>query len=143
MNYRFQTYSECYTIIFASRALIFKDKSLIIYEVNLIVNNEIYKEYYEWLIQHIKIMLTFSGFIQAELAAEIHDGLEMDVKSDVKTDVKNQRKNITVRYTLENEQSLENYLKNYAHKMRKDGINKFGDQFTAFRRIFKEPILIN
>ena len=41
---------------------------MIIYEVNLTVSNTIFEKYYSWLIDHVKDMLQFDGFIDSEIA---------------------------------------------------------------------------
>lgn len=97
---------------------------MVIYEVNLTINNEIFNEYYNWLIEHIEIMLQFQGFRKAEISKE----------KLAETDAKTTK--LTVHYTLETEQDLDDYLKTHASAMREDGIKKFGDKFSAFRRIF-------
>jgi antibiotic biosynthesis monooxygenase (ABM) superfamily enzyme len=101
---------------------------MVIYEVNLTINNEIFEEYYHWLIQHIEIMLTYRGFLYAEIAEEY---------------IQENNKKITVRYSLDNKDDLDNYLNSHAKLMRDDGIKRFGDKFSAFRRIFLEPKMIS
>ena len=101
---------------------------MVIYEVNLTVNNSIFHEYYEWLMHHIKDMLQFRGFQKAEVAKEITN--EDDVTK------------LAVRYTLENEQALESYLNHHAQAMRQDGIQRFGNQFSASRRVFIDAAVI-
>lgn len=98
---------------------------MIIYEVNLSIDHEIYADFNQWLGSHIKLMLEFPGFLQAELARENVQALA--------------KKNITVRYYLKDKKSLENYLTNHAGKMRDDGLNRFGDKFNVSRRIFENP----
>jgi hypothetical protein len=105
------------------------ESMMIIYEVNLTVNNDIYNEYYNWLLAHIKTMLTFQGFHQAELAKE------KSIDEDKKT-------KLTVRYTLKSEQDLNNYFNRHAQSMREDGTKRFGDKFSATRRVFIEPCLV-
>lgn len=105
---------------------------MVIYEVNLTINNEIFDEYYHWLVEHIKVMLTYSGFQQAEIAREnLFNSNLVD------------KKKITVRYSIETEQDLDNYFKKYASKMQAESTEKFGNQFSVFRRIFKDPCILN
>lgn len=99
---------------------------MVIYEVNLTINNEIFNDYYNWLIKHIKIMLQFRGFKKAEISKEI-----TPPNNNI-----NDATKLTVHYAIENEIDLDHYLKNYASSMREDGIKKFGDKFNATRRIF-------
>lgn len=96
---------------------------MITYEVNLTIDNIIIDDYYHWLIQHVKQMLQFNGFSSAEIAKE-------------KTPEKSTQTKITVWYTLNSEESLNHYLENFAPAMREDGIKRFGNQFSATRRIF-------
>lgn len=105
---------------------------MIIYEVNLVINNDIYETYYHWLLAHIKTMLTFRGFHHAEILTE--KSLQTDDKS---------HKNLTVRYMLDTESNLVNYFNQHANDMREEAIKKFGNQFNATRRVFTERILIN
>lgn len=101
---------------------------MVIYEVNLTIDNEIFNDYYQWLTKHIEIMLTYRGFIQAEIAEEhIHEN----------------EKKMTVRYSLDSIVDLENYLNTHASEMREDGIKKFGDKCRASRRIFLEPTVLS
>lgn len=97
---------------------------MVIYEVNLAIRNEIFNEYYNWLIPHVDVILKFPGFKTAEILKEKLDSSNV------------QSTHLTVRYILENEQSLDNYLNNHAATMRADAIQRFGDKFSAFRRIF-------
>lgn len=95
---------------------------MIIYEVNLIIKNEIFVSYYDWLMEHIKVMLKFSGFQHAEIAEEKVNTIE--------------NKNLTVRYIIASENDLNDYLQNHASIMRAEAVAKFGDQFSASRRVF-------
>lgn len=101
---------------------------MIIYEVNLSVDNEIIEEYTNWLKQHISQMLLFKGFCKAELAKEIL------------IDDNNSQHKITVRYYLESMQDLTEYLNQHAAQMREEGIKLFGKRYSAVRRVFSEII---
>lgn len=102
---------------------------MVIYEVNLAINSDIYSEYTSWLQDHAKEMLQFPGFIQAILLKPEQEGLS-------------EQKQLTVQYQLENRESLERYLVEFAPKMRAGGINLFKDQFSATRRIFEVQKII-
>ena len=97
---------------------------MIIYEVNLSIDKEIYSEYKLWLKEHVKEMLQFPGFIQASLLKQEED------------EVSEQEK-LTVQYQLEGRDYLEKYFIECAPKMREEGIKRFKDKFSATRRIFK------
>lgn len=97
---------------------------MVIYEVNLDINNAIFHPYYTWLLEHINSMLQFQGFKRAEISEEKH------------TEPHASTKKLTVRYLLESEKDLDDYLNTHALAMRQEGIATFGHQFTATRRIF-------
>jgi hypothetical protein len=101
---------------------------MVIYEVNLIIKTEIYENYYSWLLQHIQKLLTFDGFNQAEI------GLVEQANT--------KEKHLRVNYIIQSYQHLENYLKNHATAMRAEGVAKFGNQFSASRRIIAESVII-
>ena len=104
---------------------------MIIYEVNLTINNEIFDEYYHWLVEHIGLILKFKGFREAELAKE-----QMTVNDTTET------MKLTVRYSLNSNEDLNDYLTNHAPAMKEDGIKKFGEKFSASRRVFTESRVI-
>ena len=96
---------------------------MIIYEVNLLISPEILDEYTSWLNEHITTMLTFDGFHRAH----VHS-----------VDKQDDQIKITVHYEVESNEKLDEYFKNYAPKMRQEGIDKFGDKFSANRRILEQ-----
>lgn len=95
---------------------------MIIYEVNLQIHNQIYNEYYFWLLQHIPIMLQFPGFQKAEIGV-----VEQENENDYQL--------LRINYTVESDDHLKSYLVNHAAQMREEGIQKFGEKFSASRRI--------
>jgi len=102
---------------------------MIIYEVNLTVDPEIFSDYYTWLIDHIQKMLKFSGFTRAEVATE---------KKSV-----DEAKHLTVRYFVSSENHLEDYFQNHANYMRQATIDRFGDKVSATRRVFHSHSMIH
>lgn len=102
---------------------------MVIYEVNLDINKQIFSEYYSWLVKHIELMLQFDGFMYAEVANETE---EEDAKST----------KITIRYIIKSLKDLESYLTHFAEQMRADAAQRFGEQFTSTRRIFNTPIVM-
>jgi antibiotic biosynthesis monooxygenase (ABM) superfamily enzyme len=96
---------------------------MVIYEVNLDINNEIFDQFKAWLIKHVNEMIKFSGFIEAKILLENTGSKE--------------KKNVTCCYLLDSQKSLESYLTQHAPAMRQDGINKFGNKFSATRRVFE------
>lgn len=101
---------------------------MVIYEVNVTIQNEIYAPYYAWLLNHIEQMLQFAGFKKADvgLIEQQHDD----------------EKQLRISYTIESYADLENYLTHHAPMMRAEGIEKFGDKFHASRRIIIEPVFL-
>lgn len=97
---------------------------MVIYEVNLAIDSDIYSKFELWLKEHAQEMLQFPGFIKASI-----------LKPETQ-DMSGQEK-LTVQYKIENRQALEVYFIEYAPKMRGDGITLFKDKFSAERRIFE------
>lgn len=102
---------------------------MIIYEVNLSIDERIYSEYLSWLNNHAKQMLRFPGFIQASIFKE------------EQAEVLEQPR-LTVQYHLESRRDLERYFTEFASKMREEGLQRFGDKFSATRRIFEAQVVI-
>jgi len=102
---------------------------MVIYEVNLNINNDIYSEFKLWLNEHAKEMLQFPGFIQASIFKP-----EQVEESD--------QEKLTIQYQLETRGDLERYFTEFAPKMREKGIKRFNDKFSATRRIFKAQAII-
>ena len=96
---------------------------MVIYEVNLKINNCIATKFKVWLHAHVSEMLEIDGFIKAEILKD-NDSSDNFIL-------------LTVHYTVENYDKLEAYFLNQATQMREDGINRFGNKFTATRRIFE------
>jgi hypothetical protein len=94
----------------------------VIYEVNIKAINEIGDDFYTWLNgKHIEEMLKIDGFLSAKL-------LIPDTKDEG-------HRRFTVQYKLVSMEMMESYFKNQAAKMRSEGLEKFGDKFTAERRV--------
>lgn len=101
---------------------------MLVYEVNLFLQKNITSEYLPWLDRHMEEMLKYNGFKKAEL---------FEVDSDDEFD------QFTVQYWVNSRESLDHYFEKYAETMRNEAKEKFGDQFTAHRRIYtlKDSIL--
>jgi len=98
---------------------------MVYYEVNLTIQSPIYDAYMTWLRPHIDELLTFDGFVEARVLQQTDQ-------------VTRDHQHITVLYTLENQAALDQYLQHHAPQMRDDGIKRFGEQFSATRRVFNE-----
>merc|ERR1711976_358629 len=97
-------------------------------------------EFNEWLTDHIKEMLTLPGFVKAKTMVSHNilskDGDDLQNKTFV--DVDDSSKGfieLTVIYKVENLQKMEEYFNVHAAKMRGDGVKRFGDKFSAERRV--------
>jgi hypothetical protein len=97
---------------------------VIIYEVNLEVESRIAEAFAAWLPGHIDEMLALPGFQSAHLHEVI------DAEDDGRT-------RWSVRYILNTDKDLERYLDRYAHRMRGDGLARFGGSFSASRRVLR------
>ena len=97
---------------------------MVIYEVNLVIDIDVYPQFQVWLKKHAEEMLQFPGFIQASI-----------LKPE-KEEIPNQEK-LTVQYQVEDRAALEIYFTEFAPKMRGDGISLFKDKFSAERSIFE------
>ena len=93
---------------------------MVIYEVNLAVENDVAEEMATWLRDHIGEMLAIDGF---EGAAWYQREAETG------------RQQWTVHYRLTGQRALDAYFDEHADRMRQDGLDRFGGRFDATRRI--------
>ncbi len=100
---------------------------MLIYEVNLTVERAIADQYLEWLEPHMQEMERFDGFG----AASAYRVADPAAKPDQVV--------LCVQYRVASREALEDYLSNHAQRMREDGIRRFGDSFSAARRVL-EPL---
>ncbi len=94
----------------------------VIYEVELRADPGIAQEFDAWLGEHVHEMLTLPGFVGAEI---LHPD---DMPDHVQVRV--------VQYQLASRADLDRYLDEDAPRMRAAGLARFGDRFSASRRIF-------
>ncbi|MDJ0653002.1 MAG: DUF4286 family protein [Xanthomonadales bacterium] len=99
---------------------------MVIYEVNLDVRRDVAEAFSRWLGPHVQEMLELPGFVSADWYERTDDSTESVVCW-------------TTHYRLESRQHLDHYLEKHAAAMRADGVNRFGEQFSAARRIL-EPV---
>ena len=95
---------------------------MIVYEVRVSVEAAIEQDYRAWLDGHIHEILAIPGFAEAALLREDDDG---------------QRVVWTIRYHLDSRDALETYLRDHAPRLRADGQSRFGNRFTATRRVLE------
>jgi antibiotic biosynthesis monooxygenase (ABM) superfamily enzyme len=96
---------------------------MIVYEVNLTVREDVYADYRAWLAVHVEEMLALPGFV----AAEILELREPPAPEGMRE--------VTVHYRLVDDAALKRYLAEHAPRMREAGVRRFGDAFTATRRV--------
>lgn len=97
------------------------NESGVIYEVSLDIEPDIIGEFDTWLAGHVDDMLTIPGFISARTFV-------LDNSDDGKA------RRVT-HFHLESEADLERYLSGPAAVMRQAATERFGDRFSASRRI--------
>lgn len=93
---------------------------MIVYEVRASCEPAIAEDYRAWLDGHVREILAIAGFTGAELLAE---------------DTDDGRRVWTVRYHLRDRAALETYLRVHAPRLRAEGLARFGERFSASRRV--------
>ncbi|WP_066014621.1 DUF4286 family protein [Endozoicomonas atrinae] len=101
---------------------------MIIYEVNCLVDNGIVDEFRAWLKPHVEAVLKADGFQSAEV---------LNLTDDDQLTARPYSTGFSIRYQVSGQSALDHYLLHLAPALRKDGIDTFGDQFTAYRRVLK------
>ena len=96
----------------------------LIYEVTLTIEREIIDAFDGWLANHVEQMLALPGFVSANVFT-----LDDDEDGNAQR---------VTQYILESEGDLDSYIADNATEMRQSGIDRFGDQFSATRRILRE-----
>lgn len=93
---------------------------MIVYEVNLSVDNRQAEPFAVWLRSHIPEIISYPGFIDASwYYREPEHGRQL----------------WTVHYRVADWRSLQEYFDKYAAEARQEGLDRFGDSFTADRRV--------
>jgi quinol monooxygenase YgiN len=96
--------------------------SAVLYEVNLQVRQDIADAYLEWLHAHVAEMVQLPGFLDARIS---RDGAA-DEGGPLR---------LCCHYRLRDAAALDAYLREHAPRMREDGVRRFGDGFSASRRV--------
>jgi len=96
---------------------------MLIYEVNLYVDDDTAEEMAVWLKDHIREMLAFDGF----------EGATWYFR-----DPEAGRQRWTTHYQISSWTHLNDYFENHAEAMRQGGLNRFGGKFSADRRVLYE-----
>jgi hypothetical protein len=93
----------------------------VVYEVNLEADAAIEGPFDTWLRDHIADMLQFDGFRSAEILDD-HSAPPGRIRR-------------IVQYRLRDQAAVDDYLAKHAPQMRAAGVAKFGERFTAQRRV--------
>lgn len=93
----------------------------VIYEVNLEADAGIEAAFDTWLRDHIADMLQLPGFRSAEILGD--------------STAPQGRIRRTVQYRLADQASLDEYLREHAPRMRAQGVARFGERYSAERRV--------
>jgi hypothetical protein len=98
------------------------DNTTVLYEVNLDADAGIEPAFDTWLRDHIADVMQFGGFLSAEILDDTTSAAEGRIRR-------------TVHYRLRDQAALDAYLRDHAPQMQQQGVEKFGDQYTAVRRV--------
>jgi hypothetical protein len=98
-----------------------QDNRSVIYEVNLEADAEIAAAFDTWLRDHVADMLQFDGFRSAEIL------------DDASAPAGRIRR--IVQYRLRDQAALDDYVARHAPGMRSQGLARFGNRFSAERRV--------
>lgn len=99
---------------------------MILYEVNIKVNNGIFEKYYDWLNNHMLDMLKITGFKKASIFENVTNN-----------HISNNANELTVVYEVNSKEDLENYFNNQAESMRSQAVELFGDYINISRRVLE------
>ena len=106
---------------------------MLIYEVNLTVDEDVAAAYSAWLRAHIREMLTLDGF---EAAAWYTRSDSADAMSE--GNAPTGTRHWTVHCQIESRDHLQSYFDGEAKRMRRDGQERFGAHVDADRRILEQ-----
>lgn len=95
----------------------------ILYEVDLAIDLSIAETHARWLDAHVREMLGFAGFLEAEILDRLDPGADPGTVAR------------RVRYRLTDRAALDAYLRDHAPRMRAEGVALFGDRVRASRQI--------
>ena len=97
--------------------------STVLYEVTLRVQRAVADDYRAWLDRHMREMLALPGFLDARLSRQDEPAPGADEVV------------FCCHYRLRDATALADYLREHAARMRADGVARFGDRFSASRRV--------
>ena len=88
--------------------------SAVVYEVTLRVRPAIATAYRAWLDDHVREIVALPGFLDARVSLVF-----------------------CCHYRLSGAAAFDAYLRDHAPRLREDGLRRFGDGFTATRRVLE------
>ena len=109
---------------------------MLIYEVNLTVDGDVAPRYSTWLREHVREILDIDGFEAAVWFERSEDG-DTVPDADEPTDPREW----TIQYQVRDRESLQTYFDEHAERLRREGVEKFGDHVESSRRIFEQKRL--
>jgi hypothetical protein len=95
----------------------------VVYEVNLDLEAGVRAEYLDWLAPHVAEICALPGFLDARIL-EVTDPPPAAGRAS-----------LCVQYRLTGPQALGVYLTEHAPRLRAEGLARFGDRFSASRRV--------
>ena len=101
--------------------------SEVLYEVTLRVQPVIAGAYRAWLDAHVRELVALPGFVDARVSQVLPAEGDADADAVV----------FCCHYRLRSRAAFEAYLRDHAPRMREDGLRRFGDGFTATRRVME------
>lgn len=108
---------------------------MVLYEVNIAVDSDIAGRYAHWLETHVQEMLSLPGFEHADVYHRHPEDEGAPAQG---------RKLWTLHYRVSDRQALVHYLTHEAPRMRKQAIERFGeDKFAITRRILEPTSLVS
>jgi len=91
-----------------------------IYNVTVNIDDSVHDEWLDWMKkEHIPQMLKLDKFSNALMS-------KVEAKGDIGT-------TYSIQYQIDSKETLDKYYKEDADLLRKEGFQKFGDKFVAFR----------
>ena len=98
---------------------------MILYNVTVKVNPEINDEWVKWMKEeHMPALMNIGLFVDAKLMQI----LELDDRDGI---------TYAAQYYCKGVEQYQAYIDNHASRFRKEGIDRFGEKFVAFRSIMK------
>lgn len=98
---------------------------MLIYEVKLEIDPQIFEAFCRWLKQHVAEILSLPGFLEAEIW---QDQQNTTLGWCI----------LSIQYRLKSQADLDHYLQENASKMRAEGQKLFANQFRAERRVLNK-----